>query len=92
MDALKYAHHTLIEKIAQKKSTDMHHQSAQLSQSPAQPPSLNQQPMSNVNEYCEKFEDSVRQNMSQVGFIICLTKYIQQYYVYDRNHGEYTKY
>ena len=95
MDALKYAHHTLIEKISQKKllqqqeeaatigsvsaaaSSVTSRNAAAMSSSGGQQQSMSHMPtMSNVNEYCEKFEDTVRQSMPQVrimlGFLFTL--------------------
>ena len=94
MDALKYAHHTLIEKISQKKLLQQQEEAATsgsvsaaasvtsrnaaaMSSSGGQQQSMSHMPtMSNVNEYCEKFEDTVRQSMPQVrimlGFLFAL--------------------
>lgn len=75
MDALKYAHHTLIEKIQQKKANDLHHHGHGQGQQQAQPPRSApcgsnpgsvSAPTSNIGDYCEKFDNSVRHNVMSV--------------------------
>ncbi|XP_052804616.1 homeobox protein 5-like isoform X2 [Mya arenaria] len=51
MDALKYAHHCLIEKIRQKQDQDVDKHGKSSSKS-----------LSAIEEFCEKFDKSVRQN------------------------------
>lgn len=82
MDALKYAHHTLIEKISQKKLLQQQQQQEEAAagstrnnnMSTAVPnnsqPPMTHMPMSNINEYCVKFEETVRQSIPQVTMML----------------------